>query len=126
MRMIGLCVAFLLLQTSCAVASSCRSEEPYFRVGYLSGESLAVMADGALGAYLAGFVDGLLTAAMLSGTEQCAEEIWMCLDGRSLADATAKFRTYLEDNPDRWIESANILAFDALIDPCLTASEATA
>jgi hypothetical protein len=126
MRVIGFCVTLLLLQTSGAVASSCLSEEAYYRTGYLSGESLAVMPDSALGGYLAGFVDGLLTAAMLRGTEQCAEEIWMCFDDSSLADVTTAFRTFLEDNPDRWIESGNILAFDALIEPCLTASNAAA
>lgn len=119
MKLMFLGVGAVLLATSAASAACDPDGEPYYRIGYATGERLVEMPDLQLESYVAGIADALLATPLIGVSADCENHMYRCIEGRSVPQLTAIVRKYINENPDRWHDGANALVYRALILPCV-------
>jgi len=69
-------------------------------------------------AYAIGFIDGMLVAPFFSAPKSELSWVEKCLIGMTDYQVAAILDKYLRDNPARWHESMNTLAWFAIKDGC--------
>ncbi len=87
--------------------------------GVLDGHGMRELSDLSLGYYTIGFVDALAVSDLFGASEICREAIKRCTANRKGPQYVAIMRKFLQDNPEKWHERANMLIFDAVLRPCM-------
>lgn len=86
--------------------------------GFATGNYYRSQVTPARQTYLMGTVDGFMLAPVVGGNR--TELAWLetCLKGYVPAQLVAVVDKWLEENPQRWNEQMNALAFAALLSAC--------
>lgn len=113
-----LVVAAIVCMVAVPAAYAECSSSSTVRAGFATGVDLVNLDDSALAHHLMGFVNGMLVAPFVGGSEACYEQMWGCLHSRSNQQLVAMVRRYLSDHPEEWHSPANIIAYNAIVSSC--------
>ncbi|WP_140637402.1 Rap1a/Tai family immunity protein [Methylibium rhizosphaerae] len=110
---IGLCVACVF-----GAANAAPKTPVSIKSGFHTGSSFRELSSVAKRSYVAGFVDGALVAPLLDAPKGEIRWLERCVTGMTDDQLVAIVEKWLSENPVRWHESMNILAFVALKEGC--------
>lgn len=80
------------------------------------------MGDEFLKSYVAGYADAFMLSPSIGVSASCGDALWSCIEGRTVPQLAAILRKYLNDNPDKWHWSANVLTYNAIFSTCVLAA----
>ena len=109
-------LALVILYLS--LISNVSSQPVAIKSGFLTGNEYLARDEAERRDYAVGFVDGVLLAPVFGATKTKMKWIEDCLTEMTNAQVAAILEYYLKNNPGRWHEQMNILAFVALKESC--------
>ena len=88
------------------------------KTGFLSGYDYQGLSPQRRRAYAIGFLDGLLVAPFFSAPKTELSWVENCIIGMTDHQVAAILDKYLRDNPARWHETMNVIAWVAIKEGC--------
>jgi len=101
-----------------AVAQAAPTDPVAIKSGFHTGNSYRALGPTSKRNYLAGFVDGAFIAPLFDAPKTELRWIERCVTGMTDEQLVAVVDKWLAENPVRWHESMNILAFVAFKEGC--------
>lgn len=86
--------------------------------GFLTGNSFRDLSDTEKHGYAMGFIDGVLISPIFNAPGKELQWFERCIKGMTNKQVVAILNKFLEENPARWHEPMNILAFRAMVETC--------
>lgn len=105
----------LLLASWCATA---QDGDIVIKSGFITGTQYRAFTEPDRRKYAIGLVDGVLLAPFFNADRKQMEWLERCATGMNDVQVVAIFDKYLRENPMRWHQSMNALAFAALKETC--------
>ncbi len=99
----------------------CYAESSQFALvkgGFLTGNSFRAATDNEKIGYAMGFIDGVFVAPIFAAPIKEIKWVEKCVDGMTNKQVVAILNKFLDDNPARWHEPMNILAWAAIKTVC--------
>jgi hypothetical protein len=109
-------VMFLLASTVLCYAES--EQLFYIKNGFLTGNSFRELSYAEKCGYAMGFLDGVFMSPMFHAPKKELEWIERCVTGMNERQVVAILEKFLNENPARWHESMNVLAWVAMKEAC--------
>jgi hypothetical protein len=105
----------LLLATA---AANAQQAPVVVKTGFLSGADFRVLSSEGKRGYVQGFTDGVFVAPLFKALK--SEVIWIesCITGMTDVQLVAILEKWLADNPARWHNPMNVLAYNSLRETC--------
>ena len=94
------------------------NEPVWIKTGFITANDYREFTPQQKRAYAIGFMDGLFVAPFLSAPKSELSWVENCATGMTDYQVEAIFDKYLSDNPERWHESMNSLAWFAIKEGC--------
>jgi len=108
----------ILILASASVCYAESNEWVEVKKGFLTGNSFRELSHPVKRGYAAGFIDGLFMSPIFDAPKAEVRWIEACAEGMSSEQIVAILNKYLADNPARWHESMNVLAWVAMKESC--------
>ena len=86
--------------------------------GYFTGNKFRERTHEEKHFYALGYYDAMMSAALFGAPQPLASEIHDCMAGMNSLQVLAIVEKYLDDHPENWHLSMNILIFYAFRDVC--------
>ena len=99
-------------------AHAAPTREVEIKTGFLSGSSYKELPDVGKRGYVMGFTDGIFVSPLYGAPKKNILPLERCVVGMSAGQIVAIVEKWLADNPGRWHEQMNTLAFDAIQEAC--------
>lgn len=110
-------IAFLLLVINTVLHAEPK-EPVYVKEGFLTGNSFRALSyDGKRG-YAIGFLEGIFISPMFDAPKSGLQWVEGCTVGMADAQVVAIMEKFLVENPARWHQQMNVLAWAALKEGC--------
>lgn len=90
----------------------------YIKEGFLTGNSFRELNYDGKRAYAMGFLDGVFVSPMFDAPKKKLQWIERCAVGMTDEQVVAIFKKFLSENPPRWHEPMNILAWVSMKESC--------
>ena len=110
-------IAFLIVLLPVIVLADL-NKPVLIKTGFITANDYLSYAPQRKRAYAVGFIDGMLVAPFFSAPKSELSWVENCIVGMTDYQVAAILDKYLRDNPARWHESMNILAWNAIKDGC--------
>jgi hypothetical protein len=88
------------------------------KFGFLTGNQFRELSYAQKCGYAMGFVDGVLVSPMFDAPKKELEWIEGCVTGMRERQVLAILEKFLNENPARWHEQMNVLAWVAMKEAC--------
>lgn len=112
-------IAFTILLVACAAISNAEPKGPVsIKEGFLTGNSFRSLNDSGKRGYAIGFLEGIFVSPMFDAPKSELQWIERCSVGMTDEQVVAILEKFLHENPARWHEQMNILAWVALKEGC--------
>lgn len=105
----------LMLAFWCTAALS---QEVVIKTGFVTGNQYRVFSATEKQKYAIGLLDGIFLSPFYGADKKKLEEVEQCVTDMSDGQVAAIFDKYISENPGRWHESMNVLAYVALLRAC--------
>jgi len=105
----------LMLAICCSAALS---QEVVIKSGFVTGNQYRVFSATEKQKYAMGLLDGMFLSPFYGADKMKLEVLEQCATGMNGGQVVAVFDKYVSENPGRWHESMNVLAFAALTQAC--------
>jgi Ssp1 endopeptidase immunity protein Rap1a len=111
-------VALALGVLFCSQPLSAADQDVVIKIGFLTGNQYRALSDDDQHIYAMGVVDGMFLSPFFGASKSKTLWIESCLTRMEDDQVVAIFHKYLEENPTRWRQSMNVLAYAALKKAC--------
>lgn len=108
-----------LILLACFTVVSAEPKAPIsIKTGFISGNDFRSLSREAKRAYAMGLIDGWFVAPFFDAPKEELRWIEHCTTGMTDEQVVAILEKFLRDNPARWQEPMNVLAWVAMKDGC--------
>ena len=104
----------------CVFAIATHGQKPLVVVpfGFYTGERFLDLNENDKRMYTEGLIDGFLGSGLFGGSTEAVRTLKDCITGMDDKQLAAILTKFVKDNPERWQQPINILAFNALNGAC--------
>lgn len=107
-----------LLFVFSVLASTVSAEDIWVKEGFITGNEYLAFADVNKKRYAMGVLDGIFLAPLFGAPKGNIKWLENCVVNMTDSQVAAVLNKYLRDNPQRWHESLNFIAYSAFREVC--------
>jgi hypothetical protein len=117
-RMMKTLIFLIVIITSTTLCYAESNQNMLIKKGFFTGNLFRTAGDNVKIGYAMGFIDGVYIAPVLDAPRKSLQWIEKCINGMTNEQVVAIINKFLDDNPARWHEPMNILAYEAMKKTC--------
>ena len=110
---------FFILVLILAAITNANTQEILIKTGFITGNEYLRLPDVNKLHYVMGVVDGIFLAPFFGAPKDKMDWIEKFLVNMTDSQVTAIINKYLQENPQRWHESMNVIIYSAFREACL-------